>query len=82
MLSSCSSWPRPESPGQQRARRSATGPRVRALLFGVVNGATPQRRSPAWAAARDEITALAGLRRVPRSWQELDRVLHGRAAPA
>eukprot|EP00969_Alexandrium_andersonii_P091062 4019306-Alexandrium_andersonii.AAC.1 len=52
---------------------------IRALLPGVVNGATPLRRAPA---ARDETTALAGLRRAPRSWQELYQVLHGRAAPA
>eukprot|EP00969_Alexandrium_andersonii_P324880 14354936-Alexandrium_andersonii.AAC.1 len=53
---------------------------VRSLLFGAANGAAPQRRSPAWAASRDEITSLAGLSRAPRSWQELYRVLRGRTA--
>eukprot|EP00969_Alexandrium_andersonii_P164316 7262628-Alexandrium_andersonii.AAC.1 len=41
---------------------------IRSVLFGAVNGAAPQRRSTARAAARDEVTALAGLSRAPRSW--------------
>eukprot|EP00969_Alexandrium_andersonii_P174226 7703291-Alexandrium_andersonii.AAC.1 len=49
---------------------------------GAVNGATPARRSPRWATAAHAIAAAAGLAMAPRSWQQLFRAVHQRAAPA
>eukprot|EP00969_Alexandrium_andersonii_P300888 13302237-Alexandrium_andersonii.AAC.1 len=55
---------------------------IRSLLFGAANGTAPLRRSPEWAAARREIAAIAGLRRPPRSRQQLFRTIHERPALA
>eukprot|EP00969_Alexandrium_andersonii_P314524 13894082-Alexandrium_andersonii.AAC.1 len=49
---------------------------------GAVNGAAPARRSPRWAAAARAIAAAASLAVAPRSWQQVYRAVHLRAAPA
>eukprot|EP00969_Alexandrium_andersonii_P316514 13982257-Alexandrium_andersonii.AAC.1 len=49
---------------------------------GAVNGAAPARRSPRWTAAARAIAAAAGLAMAPRSWQQMFRAVHQRAAPA
>eukprot|EP00969_Alexandrium_andersonii_P134837 5965312-Alexandrium_andersonii.AAC.1 len=49
---------------------------------GAVNGAAPARRSPRWAEAARAIAAAAGLAIAPRSWQQVFRAVHMRAAPA
>eukprot|EP00969_Alexandrium_andersonii_P105529 4655933-Alexandrium_andersonii.AAC.1 len=52
------------------------------LIFGAANGTAPLRRSGEWNAVRREIADVAGLRRPPRSWQQLHRIIHEQPAPA
>eukprot|EP00969_Alexandrium_andersonii_P357998 15450050-Alexandrium_andersonii.AAC.1 len=56
--------------------------RLLGAIPGADYGAAPARRSPRWATAARAMAAAAELAAVPRSWQQVCRAIHLKAAPA